>query len=152
MKIIDNLQEATNLQQTYTTALCGHVNSIYAKLAQLNRQVQMHCLYPHPQSDVVKINAPEYDSDIDRQTDLLPDIQPSTALHTASTADEPAYAKNIQEDAAPDNANSKGHTASSQDSDRLESQSHQFRMIQTIQHTRILNHQGQSIQMTTDPN
>ena len=44
-KSIENLQEAINLQQTYTTSLCGHVNSIYAKLAQLNRQVQMHCLY-----------------------------------------------------------------------------------------------------------
>ena len=70
MKNIENLQEAITLQQTYTTALCGHVNSICAKLAQLDRQVQMHCLYPHPKSDVVQINAPEYDSDIDGQTDL----------------------------------------------------------------------------------
>ena len=53
-KNIENLQEAVNLQQTYTTALCGHVNSIYGKLAQLDRQVQTHCLYPHPQSDVVQ--------------------------------------------------------------------------------------------------
>ena len=54
---IKNLQEAITLQQTYTSALCGHVNSIYAKLAQLDRQVQMHCLYPHPKSDVIQINA-----------------------------------------------------------------------------------------------
>ena len=72
----------------------------------------MHCLYPHPQSDVVQINVPEYDSDIDRQTDLLLDKQPSTGSHPASTADEPAYAKNIQEDAAPVNAYSEEHTAS----------------------------------------
>ena len=109
-------------QQTYTTALCGHINSIYAKLVQLDRQVQTQCLYPHPQSDVVQINAPEYDSDIDGQTKLLPDIQPSTASHTASTADEPAHAENIQEDTAPINANSEEHTASLQDFDRLESQ------------------------------
>ena len=83
---MENLQEAINLQQTYTTSLCGHINSIYTKLAQLNRQVQTHCLFPHPQSEVVQINALEYDSDIDGQTDLLPDIQPSTASHTASTA------------------------------------------------------------------
>ena len=76
---VENLQEAITLQQTYTSALYGHVNSIYAKLAQLDRQVQMHCLYSHPQSDVAKINAPEYNSDIDGQTDLIPDIQPSTA-------------------------------------------------------------------------
>ena len=54
-KNIENPQEAINLQQTYTTSLCSHVNSIYAKLVQLYRQVQTHCLYPHPQSDVVQI-------------------------------------------------------------------------------------------------
>ena len=83
----------------------------------------MHCLHPHPQSDVVQINAPKYDSDIDGQTDLLPGIQPSTASHTASTADEPAHAKNIQEDTVPVTANSKEHTVSLQASDRLQSQS-----------------------------
>ena len=83
----------------------------------------MHCLYPHPQSDVVQINAPKYNLDIDGQTDLLPDIHPSTASHTANTADELVYAKNIQEDVASTNANSEEHTAPSQDSDRLGSQS-----------------------------
>ena len=122
-KNIENLQEAINLQQTYTTSLCGHINSIYAKMAQLDRQVQMHCPYPHPHSDVVQINAPEYDSDIDGQTNLSPDIQPSTASHTASTAEESSHAENIQEDTAPVTANSQEHTASSQDSDRLEPQS-----------------------------
>ena len=58
-KIIENLQEAIKLQQMYTTTLCSHINSIYIKLVQLDRQVQMHCLYPHPQLDVVQLNAPE---------------------------------------------------------------------------------------------
>ena len=122
-KNIENLQEAVNLQQTYTTSLYGHISSIYAKLAQLDRQVQTHCLYPHSQSDVVKINASKYDSDIDGQTDLLPYIQPSTASHTASTTDEPTHAKNIQEDTASVSTNSQEHTVSLQASDRLESQS-----------------------------
>ena len=122
---IENPQEAITLQQSYTSALCGHVNSIYAKLAQLNRQVQTHCLYPHPQSDVVQINAPKYDSDIDGQTELLPDIQPSTASHTASTAEDPSNAKNIQEETVSVAANSEEHTASLQNSNRLESQSPQ---------------------------
>ena len=77
LKNIENLQEAIKLQQTYTTTLCGHVNSIYVKLAQLDRQVQMHGLYPHPQSDVVQLNAPKYNSDIDGQTDQV--LTPSTA-------------------------------------------------------------------------
>ena len=83
----------------------------------------MHCLYPHPQSDVVQINALEYNSDIDKQTDLLPDIQPSTALHTACTAEVSSHAKNIEEDTALVTANFEEHTASLQDSDRLEPQS-----------------------------
>ena len=73
--------------------------------------------------DVVQINAPKYDSDIDGQTDLLPDIQPSTASHTASTDEESSNAKNIQKDTVSVTANSKEHTVSSQDSNRLESQS-----------------------------
>ena len=83
----------------------------------------MHCLYPHPQSDVVQINAPEYNSDIDGQTDLFPDIQPSTASRTASTAEESLNAKNIQEDTVSDAPTSEEHTASSQDTNRPESQS-----------------------------
>ena len=47
-KIIENIQEAVHSQQAYTTALYGHINSLYTKLAQLDRQVQMHCLYPPP--------------------------------------------------------------------------------------------------------
>ena len=45
-KNIKNLHDTVNLQQTYTTSLCSHVNSIYSKLAQLDRQIQTHCLYP----------------------------------------------------------------------------------------------------------
>ena len=121
-KNIENLQEAINLQQTYTTSLCSHINSIYTKLAQLDRQVQTNCLYPHPQLDVVQINAPEYNSDIDGQTDLSPDIQPLTASHTACTGEASSHAKNTEEDTAPVTANSEEHPASLQDSDRLESQ------------------------------
>ena len=73
--------------------------------------------------DVVQVNAPEYDSDIDGQTDLLSYIQPSTALHTASTAEDSSNAENIQEDTVSVAANSEEHTASLQDSNRLESQS-----------------------------
>ena len=55
-KNIENIQEVFQSQQAYTTALCGHINSLYTKLAQLNRQVQTHCLYPHSQLDVVQLN------------------------------------------------------------------------------------------------
>ena len=47
-KNTENLQESVNLQQTYTTALCGHINVIHAKLAQLENRLQTYCIYPHP--------------------------------------------------------------------------------------------------------
>ena len=122
-KNIANLQKAVNLQQTYTTSLCSHVNSIYTKLAQLDRQIQIHCQYPHPQSDVVQINAPEYDFDIDGHTELLPDIQPLVSLHTACTEEASLNSENIEEDTAPVTTNSEEHPTFSQDSDRLEPQS-----------------------------
>ena len=114
-KNIKNLQDTIDLQQTYTTSLCNHVNTIYTKLAQLNKQIQTHCLYPHSQTDSVQINAPEYDSNIDSQTDTLLDIQPQ----------EPSHAKNTEEDSAPTTANSEEFHSSTvpQDSDRFESQS-----------------------------
>ena len=43
-KNIEQFQDTINLQQTYITSLCSHVNTIYAKLAQLERQIQTHCL------------------------------------------------------------------------------------------------------------
>ena len=46
LKNIEQFQDAINLQQTYTTSLCSHVNNIYAKLVKLEKQIQTHCLYP----------------------------------------------------------------------------------------------------------
>ena len=116
-KNIENLQEAIQSQQAYTTALCGHVNSFYTKLAQLDWQVQMHCLYPHPQSD-----APEYDLDIDGQPDPVTDILSPVALHTASTTQQSLNAENIKEDTVPDTVNSEQHTTPSPDTNRPKSQ------------------------------
>ena len=81
------------------------------------------CQFYLHKNGAAQINAVEYNSDIDGQTDLLPDIQPSMASHTASTAEESSHAKNIKDDTAPVTANSEEHTASSQDSNRLEPQS-----------------------------
>ena len=74
-KNVQNIQEAVQSQQAYTTAPFGHINSLYTKLAQLDKQVQIHCLYPHPQSDVIQLNAPDYNLDIDRQLDPVTDVQ-----------------------------------------------------------------------------
>ena len=108
-KNIENIQEAIQSQQAYTMALCSHINSLYTKLAQLDRQVQMHCLYPHPQLDVVQLNAPEYNPDIDGQPDPVTDMQSLNA-------------KNIQEDTMPNTTNSEQYTALSPNTNRPESQ------------------------------
>ena len=45
-KNIENIQEAVQSQQAYATALCSHINSLYTKLVQLDRQVQTLSLPP----------------------------------------------------------------------------------------------------------
>ena len=108
-KNVQNIQEALQLQQAYTTALCGYINSLHTKLVQLDKQVQIHCLYPHPQSDVVQLNAPEYDPDIDGQLDPVTDV-PSTNAET------------VKEDTTPDTSKSEHHTALSSNTTRPEPQ------------------------------
>ena len=68
---MQNIQTFLNIQQTYSSTLCTHVNNIYNRLSELEKQIQHHYMYPH-QTDTVQINAPEYDSDIDG------DNQPNT--------------------------------------------------------------------------
>ena len=63
-KNVENFQSSLSLQQTYSTSLCSHVNNIYNKLAELQWQL------PHPNphmntGDVIQIEAPDFDPDID---------------------------------------------------------------------------------------
>ena len=113
LKNVKNLHDTINLQQMCTTSLSSHIKTIYTKLAELDKEIQTHCLYPHSQTDLVQINAPEYNSDIDGQTDTLPDIQPQVLSH----------AKNTEEDSAPVTTNSEEYPVLPQDSNRFESQS-----------------------------
>ena len=62
---MENFQSSLNLQQTYSAALCSHVNNIYTKLAEIQQQLS------HPKQhmntgDVIQIEAPEFDPDIDK--------------------------------------------------------------------------------------
>ena len=72
-KNIQNIQEAVQSQQAYTTALYSHITTLHTKLAQLDKQVQTHCIYPHSHSNVVQLNAPDYDHDIGGQPDTVID-------------------------------------------------------------------------------
>ena len=79
LKNIQSINKAVEAQQAYMTVLYGHINTLYTKLAHLDKQVQIHCIYPHPRSDVIQLNAPEYDSDIDGDPDPVTDVQPLNA-------------------------------------------------------------------------
>ena len=103
------LQEAVQSEQAYTTTLYGHITTLYTKLAQLDKQVQTHCIYPHPQSDVVQLNAPDYDPDIDRQPDPVTDLQSPNA-------------DSIREDTVPNTTTSEQHAVPSTDANRPQSQ------------------------------
>ena len=60
---VENFQTSLNHQQTYSSSLCSHVNNIYNKLAELQRQIQNHA-HMNP-GDMVQIEAPDFDPDID---------------------------------------------------------------------------------------
>ena len=78
-KNIQSIHEVVQSQQAHMTVLYGHINTLYTKLAHLDKQVQIHCIYPHPQSDVIQLNAPNYDPDIDGDPDPVTDVQPPNA-------------------------------------------------------------------------
>ena len=109
LKNVQNIQEAVQSQQAYTTALCSHINSLCTKLAQLDKQAQIHCLYPHPQSDVVQLSIPEYIPDIDRQLDQVTDVQSPNA-------------ETVKKETSPDIPKSEHHTAFSSNTNRPEPQ------------------------------
>ena len=66
-------------QQAYMTVLLGHIAALHTKLVHLDKQTQIHCIYPHPQSDAGQLNAPDYVPDIDREPNPINAVQPSNA-------------------------------------------------------------------------
>ena len=63
-KNIENFQASLSSQQTYLVALGSHINNIYHKISELQQQL------PHPThhmntGDIIQINAPEFNPDID---------------------------------------------------------------------------------------
>ena len=66
-------------QQAYTIVLLGHIAALHTRLVHLDKQIQIHCIYPHQQSDAVQLNALDYDPDIDG------DINPTNAVQPSNT-------------------------------------------------------------------
>ena len=63
-KNVENFQTSVNLQQTYSVALCSHVNNIYHKISEIQQQL------PHPAQHmntggIIQIDVLDFDPDID---------------------------------------------------------------------------------------
>ena len=108
---IKNFQTSLNLQQTYSSSLCSHVNNIYSKLSELQRQIQNHHTHMN-QGDTVQIEAPEFDPDIDGvsspSTDRIPNklsLQGTSSPTPATTKPEnecPTPATSVQQSTSQD--------------------------------------------------
>ena len=94
---IQNIQALLNLQQMYSSSLCSHVNNIYSKLSELQKQIQHHCIYMN-QGDMVQIEALEFDPDIDG--DRLP-----TTVEKPDEVSIPGMLPTIPEVTEPDDEN-----------------------------------------------
>ena len=63
-KNVENFQTSLNLQQTYSAALCSHVNNIYHKISEIQQQLP-HSTQHMNTGDVIQIDMPDFDPDID---------------------------------------------------------------------------------------
>ena len=63
-KNVENFQTSINLQQTYLVALGSHINNIHHKISKIQQQLP-HSTQHMNTGDVIQINAPEFDPDID---------------------------------------------------------------------------------------
>ena len=63
-KNIENFQSSLNLQQTYSAALCSHVNNIYNKLVEIQQQLP-HSNQHMNTGNVIQIEVPDFNPEID---------------------------------------------------------------------------------------
>ena len=138
-KNIQNIQEVVQSQQAYTTILSGHINTLYTKLVHLDRQVQIHCIHPHSQLDIIQLNAPDYDPDIDGEPDSVTDIQLSNA--------EP-----IREDNFTGTSKSEDHTTIHLTTNRPSIGPQKFHQISTLTKMTTPNNNKQNTPVITTHN
>ena len=71
-KNVENFQSSLNLQQTYSAALCSHINNIYNKLVEIQQQLP-HSNQHMNTGDVIQIEVPDFDPDIDEALPISAD-------------------------------------------------------------------------------
>ena len=89
---IENFQTSLNLQQTYSSSLCLHVNNMYNKLAELQRQIPNHQTHMNP-GDTVQIEAPDFDLDINGISSPSTDEIPNKLLMQGTASPTPKTTK-----------------------------------------------------------
>ena len=62
-KNVENFQTSLNLQQTYSVALCSHVNNIYHKILEIQQQLP-HSTQHMNTGDIIQVDVPDFDPDI----------------------------------------------------------------------------------------
>ena len=92
---IENFQSSLNLQQTYSAALCSHVNNMYHKLSEIQQQLP-HSTQHMNTGDVIQIEASDFNPDID---EALPIQDHQEAQGSASITQQ--FFKKSDESKAP---------------------------------------------------
>ena len=87
---IENLQQTINVQQTYTTNLCGHINVILSRITKLQADIQKFTKNFTTEQDTVQIDAPDFDPDINGpDTQWVHHTAAIVSVHELFTSTEP---------------------------------------------------------------
>ena len=112
---VENLQQALNLQQTYTTTLCIHVNVIFSRTTKLEADIQKLSEKFMMEQDTVQIDVPDFDPDIDGpDTQWAHHTTAVVSVHELFTSPEPEStdATNTQEETTDRDQLDTGHSNS----------------------------------------
>ena len=87
---VENLQQVINVQQTYTTKLCGYGNVILSRITKLQDDIQKFTEKFTMEQDNVQIDAPDFDPDIDGpDTQWVHHTTAVVSVHELFTSPEP---------------------------------------------------------------
>ena len=114
MDNIQNIQMSLNLQETYSSSLCSHINKIYSKLSELQKQFQHHHMYMN-QGNTVQIEAPKFDPDIDGDNPLSID-EKSNKVTVQGTLPTISEVTQLEDDNSP-TPGTNTHLPTSQETD-----------------------------------
>ena len=98
---IENIQTSLNLQQTYSSSLCTHINNIYSKLSELQRQIQNHHMHMK-QGDTVQIEAPDLNPDIDGVSSPSTEEKPNELMIQGTLSPTPEVIKPEDDSISPE--------------------------------------------------